>query len=58
MYAIYSIAEHIEPDEQTYVPKFMMLLGSLPYNDWNDKVLATALDSIGMYMPQPPPKNN
>lgn len=48
IYAIYSIAEHIETDEQNGLPKFIITLSEIPYDKLNDKLLGTALDSIGM----------
>lgn len=47
IYAIYSIAEHIETDEQTGLPKFIMILSEIPYDKLHEKLLGTALDSIG-----------
>lgn len=48
IYAIYSIAEHIETDEIVGVPKFIMTLSEIPYDKLHEKLLGTALDSIGM----------
>lgn len=47
IYAIYSIAEHIESDERTGLPKFIMILSEIPYDKLHEKLLGTALDSIG-----------
>lgn len=47
IYAIYSIAEHIETDEQTRLPKFIMILSEIPYEKLHEKLLGTALDAIG-----------
>lgn len=48
IYAIYSIAEHIETDERVGLPKFIMILSEIPYDKLHEKLLGTALDSIGM----------
>lgn len=48
IYAIYSIAEHIETDEVVGVPKFIITLSEIPYDKLHEKLLGTALDSIGM----------
>lgn len=47
IYAIYSIAEHIETDERTGLPKFIVILSEIPYDKLHEKLLGTALDSIG-----------
>lgn len=49
IYALYSIAEHIETDENKCLPKFIKLLSEIPYEKLNEKLLGTALDSIGAY---------
>lgn len=49
IYALYSIAEHIETDESKCLPKFITLLSEIPYEKLNEKLLGTALDSIGAY---------
>lgn len=49
IYGIFSIAEHIEPDEQARLPKFIMFLSDIPYDKLNEKLLGTALDAIGLY---------
>lgn len=49
VYALYSIAEHIETDEKKCLPKFIQLLSEIPYEKLNEKLLGTALDSIGAY---------
>lgn len=49
IYALYSIAEHIETDESKCLPKFITLLNEIPYDKLNEKLLGTALDSIGAY---------
>lgn len=49
IYAIYSIAEHIETDERTGLPKFIIILSEIPYDKLHEKLLGTALDSIGIY---------
>lgn len=48
IYSLYSIAEHIEADEQKNLPKFIMVLSEIPYDKLHEKLLGTALDSIGM----------
>lgn len=48
IYAIYSIAEHIETDERIGLPKFIITLSEIPYDKLHEKLLGTALDSIGM----------
>lgn len=48
IYAIYSIAEHIETDERTGLPKFIIILSEIPYDKLHEKLLGTALDSIGI----------
>lgn len=49
IYALYSIAEHIETDESKCLPKFITLLSEIPYEKLNEKLLGTALDAIGAY---------
>lgn len=49
IYALYSIAEHIETDEKKCLPKFITILSEIPYAKINEKLLGTALDSIGAY---------
>lgn len=49
IYAIYSIAEHIEADERVCLPKFIMTLSTIPYENLHEKLLGTALDSIGLH---------
>lgn len=49
IYAIYSVAEHIETDERTGLPKFIMILSEIPYDKLHEKLLGTALDSVGAY---------
>lgn len=48
IYALYSIAEHVEVSEQTCIPKFVRVLSSIPYDKLNEKLLDTALEAIGM----------
>lgn len=49
IYAIYSIAEHIETDERIGLPKFIITLSEIPYDKLHEKLLGTALDSIGKH---------
>lgn len=48
IYSIYSIAEHIDTDERIGLPKFIMILSEIPYDKLHEKLLGTALDSIGI----------
>lgn len=50
MYALYSIAEHVDIDEGSHLARFMELLGTIPYDRLHEKVLGTALDCIGMHI--------
>lgn len=52
IYAIYSIAEHIETDERVGLPKFIITLSEIPYDKLHEKLLGTALDSIGICLIQ------
>lgn len=54
IYAFYSIAEHIDTYETTYIPKFIEVLTKIPYDKMNEKLLGTALDSIGTNWPDWP----
>lgn len=47
IYAFYSIAEHIDSSETKYIPKFIVVLSEIPYDKLNEKLLGTAIDSIG-----------
>lgn len=47
IYAIYSIAEHIETNEENCISKFIMTLSEIPYEKLHEKLLGTALDAIG-----------
>lgn len=49
IYAIHSVAGHIEFDENRCLPKFVTLLSEIPYENLNEKLLGTALDAIGAY---------
>lgn len=49
IYAICSVAEHIETGENKRLPKFISLLNEIPYSKLNEKLLGTSLDAIGAY---------
>lgn len=49
IYAICSIAEHIDTTEKKSLPKFIGVLNDIPYAKLNVKLLGSALDSVGAY---------
>lgn len=49
VYAIYSIAEHIDTNEKKCLPKLISVLNGIPYTKLNEKLLGTALDLTGAY---------
>lgn len=46
LHAYFAIAESIDY-ENTYLPKLMLILKEIPYDQLHTKVLATALDTVG-----------
>lgn len=47
IYAFCSIAEHIDSYERKSTPKLMNVLHEIPYENLSDKILGTALETIG-----------
>lgn len=50
IYAFCSIAEHIDSYERKNTPKLMKVLHEIPYENLSDKILGTALETIGKNM--------
>lgn len=48
LHAYFAIAESIDY-ENTYLPKLMLILKEIPYQQLHTKVLSTALDTVGAY---------
>lgn len=51
IYAFCSIAEHIDSYERKNTPKLMKVLHEIPYENLSDKILGTALETIGKLYP-------
>ncbi|XP_055715027.1 importin-13, partial [Phlebotomus papatasi] len=49
IYSMCSIAEHISVTENKVIPKLMHTLSEIPYENLNEKLLGTALETIGSY---------
>lgn len=49
LHAYYAIAESIDY-EDVYLPKLMLILKDIPYQELHTKVLAMALDTFGKYI--------
>ncbi|XP_037040753.1 importin-13 [Bradysia coprophila] len=49
IFAFYSLAEHVDVSEKKHIPKLMRVIHELPYDKLNDKLLGTALETIGGY---------
>lgn len=47
IFAFYSLAEHVDVSEKKHIPKLMRVIHELPYDKLNDKLLGTALETIG-----------
>lgn len=47
IFAFYSLAEHVDITERKHIPKLMRVIHELPYEKLNDKLLGTALETIG-----------
>lgn len=47
IFAFYSLAEHVDISERKHIPKLMRIIHELPYDTLNDKLLGTALETIG-----------
>lgn len=47
IFAFYSLAEHVDVTEKKHIPKLMSVIHELPYDKLNDKLLGTALETIG-----------
>ncbi len=47
IFAFYSLAEHVDVTEKKHIPKLMRVIHELPYDKLNDKLLGTALETIG-----------
>lgn len=49
LFSFYSVVEHIDATEQIAIPKLMGVLKDIPYEKLNEKLLGTALETIGAY---------
>ncbi|GAB0088696.1 Importin-13 [Sergentomyia squamirostris] len=49
IYSMCSIAEHINVTENKVIPKLMHTLSEIPYENLNEKLLGTGLETIGSY---------
>ncbi|XP_034486188.1 importin-13 [Drosophila innubila] len=49
IYSFQSVAEHFGGEENRQIPKLMRVLSEIPYEKLNDKLLGTALETIGSY---------
>uniref|UniRef100_A0A1B0G997 Importin-13 n=1 Tax=Glossina morsitans morsitans TaxID=37546 RepID=A0A1B0G997_GLOMM len=49
IYAFQSVAEHFDGDETKQIPKLMRVLNEIPYEKMNEKLLGTALETVGSY---------
>lgn len=49
IYAFHSVAEHFGGMESKQIPKLMRVLTEIPYEKMNEKLLGTALETVGSY---------
>ncbi|XP_053959209.1 importin-13 [Anastrepha ludens] len=49
IYSFQSVAEHFGAEESKQIPKLMRVLSEIPYNKMNEKLLGTALETVGSY---------
>lgn len=49
VHAMSAISEQVDCDERRYTPRLMNVLNEIPYAQMNDKMLATALETVGSY---------
>ncbi|XP_011208225.2 importin-13 isoform X1 [Bactrocera dorsalis] len=49
IYSFQSVAEHFAGEELKQIPKLMRVLSEIPYNKMNEKLLGTALETVGSY---------
>lgn len=49
IYSFQSVAEHFGGEESRQIPKLMRVLSEIPYEKLNEKLLGTALETIGSY---------
>ncbi|ALC46488.1 cdm [Drosophila busckii] len=49
IYSFQSVAEHFNGEESRQIPKLMRVLSEIPYDTLNDKLLGTALETVGSY---------
>ncbi|KAJ6635779.1 Importin-13 [Pseudolycoriella hygida] len=47
LFAFYCLAEHVHFTERQHIPHLMAVIRELPYDTLNDKLLGTALETIG-----------
>lgn len=47
VFAFYSIAEQVYSHEHKNIPKLMRVLNEIPYEKMNEKLLGTALETLG-----------
>ncbi|XP_065354856.1 importin-13 [Calliphora vicina] len=49
IYSFQSVAEHFDGEETKQIPKLMRMLNEIPYEKMNEKLLGTALETVGSY---------
>uniref|UniRef100_W8B5B8 Importin-13 n=1 Tax=Ceratitis capitata TaxID=7213 RepID=W8B5B8_CERCA len=49
IFSFQSVAEHFAGDESKQLPKLMRVLSEIPYDKMNEKLLGTALETVGSY---------
>lgn len=49
IYSFQSVAEHFSGEESRHIPKLMRVLSNIPYDTLNEKLLGTALETVGSY---------
>lgn len=49
IYSFQSVSEHFDGEETKQIPKLMRILNEIPYEKMNEKLLGTALETVGSY---------
>lgn len=49
IYGFGAVAGHVHNSENLYIPELLQILCQIPYEKLNDKVMLTALNTIGIF---------
>ncbi|XP_037947984.1 importin-13 [Teleopsis dalmanni] len=49
IFSFQSVAEHFGGEENVQIPKLMRVLSEIPYDNLNEKLLGTSLETVGAY---------